>query len=94
MYRFDPAARRAADPQRLASDETRLRDSLALLASANERAAAQLGRVDHITGLPTRARFMADFIGAIDDGNRSLVLVTLADGRHFNELQRARGQTD
>lgn len=93
MYRFDPAARRAADPHHSASDETRLRESLTRLASANERAATQLGRIDHITGLPTRAQFMADFAGAVDDGNRSLVLVTLADGRRFNELQRALGHS-
>ena len=93
MYRFDPAARRAADPQCLTNDETYLRESLARLASANERAATQLGRIDHITDLPTRAQFMADFAGAVDDGNRSLVLVTLADGRHFNELQRALGHS-
>jgi EAL domain-containing protein (putative c-di-GMP-specific phosphodiesterase class I) len=91
MFRFDPAARRLADPLHSASDETRLRESLTRLASAGERAAAQLGRIDHITGLPTRAQFMVDSAGAIDDGSRSLVLVTLADGRHFNELQRALG---
>lgn len=93
MYRFDPAGRRVADPQHPESDETRLRDNLARLALAHERAATQLERVDPITGLPTRARFMADFAGAIDDGSRSLVLVTLADGRHFNELQRALGHS-
>jgi EAL domain-containing protein (putative c-di-GMP-specific phosphodiesterase class I) len=93
MYRIDPAARRAADPQSPMNDETRLRASLARLASANERAATQLGRIDHITGLPTRAQFMADFAAAVDDGNRSLVLVTLADDRHFNDLQRALGHS-
>lgn len=93
MYRFDPAARRAVGPQSLTNDEMRLRESLARLASANERAATQLGRIDHITGLPTRAQFMADFAEAVDDGNRSLLLVTLADGRHFNELQRALGHS-
>ncbi|WP_187968601.1 putative bifunctional diguanylate cyclase/phosphodiesterase [Aquibium microcysteis] len=91
MYRFDPAARRIADPHNATDDETRLRESLVRLASAGERAAAQLGRFDPITGLPTRAQFMDDFAGAVDDGHRSLVLVTLADGRHFNELQRALG---
>lgn len=93
MYRFDPAARRLADPHHATDDETRLRESLARLASAGERAAAQLGRFDHVTGLPTRAELMADCAGAVEEGCRSLVLVTLADRRHFNELQRALGDS-
>jgi EAL domain-containing protein (putative c-di-GMP-specific phosphodiesterase class I) len=93
MYRFDPAARRLADPHHATDDETRLRESLARLASAGERAAAQLGRFDHVTGLPTRAQFMDDCAGAVEEGYRSLVLVSLTDGRHFNALQRALGES-
>ncbi len=93
MFRFDPEARRRAAPQAAASDETRLRQRLTRLALANGRMTTQLADGDSITGLPTRARFMIDFAGATDAGNRSLVLVTLADGRHFNELQRALGHS-
>lgn len=93
MFRFDPEARRTAEPRSAASDETRLRESLARLALATGRAATQFADGDPITGLPTRGRFMADFAGAWDDGNRSLVLVSLADGRHFNALQRALGHS-
>jgi EAL domain-containing protein (putative c-di-GMP-specific phosphodiesterase class I)/GGDEF domain-containing protein len=91
MFRFDQAGQRAALAHDRESEETRLRVGVDRLARASEHAASLLGPGDPNTGLPTRARFMADYADAVADGARTLVLITLTDGHHFNELQRALG---
>jgi EAL domain-containing protein (putative c-di-GMP-specific phosphodiesterase class I)/GGDEF domain-containing protein len=66
-------------------------ESVRTLARVADEMGRQPARVDHVTGLPTRLRFLDDFAGEAAAGKRSLVLVTLADARHFNELLRALG---
>ena len=61
------------------------------LALVHAQASARIARVDHVTGLPTRTQFETDYAAALEEGNRSLILLTLADARHFNELLRALG---
>lgn len=53
----------------------------------------RIGQVDHVTGLPNRRRFELDFpIAAAAAGPEDrLLLVTLADARHYNEVLRALG---
>lgn len=50
-------------------------------------------RYDHVTGVPNRLRFLADFkrLRGKSGRGRMLVLVTLADARHYNEILRALG---
>lgn len=50
-------------------------------------------RHDHVTGIPNRLRFLADFkrLRGRTGWGRMLVLVTLADARHYNEILRALG---
>lgn len=50
-------------------------------------------RYDHVTGIPNRLRFLADFkkLRGRSGRGRMLVLVTLADARHYNEILRALG---
>jgi EAL domain-containing protein (putative c-di-GMP-specific phosphodiesterase class I) len=50
-------------------------------------------RYDHVTGIPNRLRFLADFkkLRGRHGRGRMLVLVTLADARHYNEILRALG---
>lgn len=64
---------------------------LARLARLRDENAAALLRVDHVTGLPTRARFMADFAGQVAAGARTLALLTLAEPLHYNKLVRVLG---
>lgn len=57
---------------------------------------AQLGRIDHTTMLPNRARFIEDMGGFLctpeaHDKQLVMTLVTLADAKHFNEILRALG---
>ena len=52
---------------------------------------ARLGRIDHVTRLPNRVQFLEDFSGLSAGSGRALVLVTLADAKHFNDLLRALG---
>ncbi len=50
-------------------------------------------RYDHVTGIPNRLRFLSDFkrLRGRSGRGRMLVLVTLADARHYNEILRALG---
>jgi len=50
-------------------------------------------RHDHVTGLPNRLRFLADFrkLRGRSGRGRILVLVTLAEAGHYNEILRALG---
>ena len=50
-------------------------------------------RYDHVTGLPNRLRFLSDFkrLRGKSGRGRMLLLVTLADARHYNEILRALG---
>jgi EAL domain-containing protein (putative c-di-GMP-specific phosphodiesterase class I)/GGDEF domain-containing protein len=50
-------------------------------------------RHDHVTGIPNRLRFLADFkrLRGRSGRGRMLLLVTLADARHYNEILRALG---
>ena len=52
-----------------------------------------ISRYDHVTLLPNRLQFLADFkrLRGRTGRNRMLVLVTLADVRHYNEVLRALG---
>lgn len=50
-----------------------------------------IGRFDHVTRLPNRVQFQEDFPELAKGAGRCLVLVTLADARHFNEVLRALG---
>ena len=49
-----------------------------------------LVQLDPVTGLPNRQRFVQDFSGYVTQSG-SLVMVTLADAKHFNEILRALG---
>lgn len=53
---------------------------------------AQIGRYDHVSCLPNRLQFLEQF-EQLAGGPHStmLVLVTLADARHYNEILRALG---
>ncbi len=65
---------------------------LTTLANAYVSARNDLGRRDHVTLLPNRLQFLADMSDASrSEGARSLVLVTLADAKHYNEILRALG---
>lgn len=69
--------------------------SLDLAAESAERILALLGRVDHVTLLPNRAQFIDDVDrltaeSAAPEGS-IVILVTLAEARHFNEILRAVG---
>ena len=50
-------------------------------------------RYDHVTSLPNRLRFLADFkkLRGRTGRNRMLVLVTLAEATHYNNILRALG---
>lgn len=53
---------------------------------------AQIGRYDHITKLPNRLQFIEQFDAfARAETPSMLVLITLADARHYNETLRALG---
>jgi EAL domain-containing protein (putative c-di-GMP-specific phosphodiesterase class I)/GGDEF domain-containing protein len=47
-------------------------------------------QVDPVTGLPNRQKFVQDFFGYVTESG-SLVMVTVADAKHFNEILRALG---
>jgi EAL domain-containing protein (putative c-di-GMP-specific phosphodiesterase class I)/GGDEF domain-containing protein len=64
---------------------------LARISSGYAQALAALGDHDHITLLPNRRRFKADMDLASPGPGASLVLITLADARYFNEVLRALG---
>lgn len=50
-----------------------------------------IGMYDHVTRLPNRILFIEDFATLRGHGDKMLVLVTLADARHYNEILRALG---
>lgn len=51
-----------------------------------------MSHYDHVTCLPNRLQFLEDFAQLRGRGrSKMLVLVTLADARHFNEILRALG---
>ncbi|UJW83910.1 GGDEF domain-containing phosphodiesterase [Devosia sp. SL43] len=53
---------------------------------------AELGRYDHVTRLPNRLQFIDQFTDlAASEGDTMLILVTLADAKHYNEILRALG---
>ena len=67
-------------------------DIVARLEALARESAMALGRVDHVTRLPNRVQFVDDFaMQSKSGGNSRLILVTLADARHFNEILRALG---
>lgn len=55
--------------------------------------AALIGHFDHVTRLPNRLQFLADFPRLAAPGQLVplLVMVTLAEARHYNEVLRALG---
>lgn len=61
-------------------------------ARLNAEFLAQLGRYDHVTRLPNRLQFIDHFDDfAQSDRPTMLVLLTLADAKHYNEILRALG---
>lgn len=90
----DPAhPGRETAPERPPSDG-RLLIHIQQLLQAGEAARALVGRTDHVTLLPNRVRFLADFptfMARVEP--HSLVLVTLAEARNFNDLLRALGHS-
>lgn len=53
---------------------------------------AQIGRFDHVTRLPNRLQFIERFAALAQPAQPTmLVLVTLDDARHYNEILRALG---
>ena len=61
-------------------------------ARLNAEFLTQLGRYDHVTRLPNRLQFIDHFeVLSRADRPTMLVLVTLADARHYNEILRALG---
>ncbi|WP_240230740.1 putative bifunctional diguanylate cyclase/phosphodiesterase [Devosia lacusdianchii] len=53
---------------------------------------SQLGRYDHVTRLPNRLQFIDHFSDFARPGQSAvLMLVTLADAKHYNEILRALG---
>jgi len=47
-------------------------------------------QLDPITSLPNRQKFVRDYLGFVAE-NGSLIMVTLADAKHFNDILRALG---
>ena len=61
-------------------------------ARLNAEFLSQLGRYDHVSRLPNRLQFIDHFeVLARSDQPALLVLVTLADAKHYNEILRALG---
>lgn len=68
--------------------------STATRARLNADFLAQLGRYDHVTRLPNRLQFIDHFAAfAQPEQPMMLVLVTLADAEHYNEILRALGMS-
>ncbi len=53
-------------------------------------ALAELGRRDHVTLLPNRLKFIDDF-AELDRSDALLVMITMAEAKHYNEVLRALG---
>ncbi|HEY4202322.1 MAG TPA: GGDEF domain-containing phosphodiesterase [Devosiaceae bacterium] len=68
---------------------------IAQLARLGAEAMQLIGRYDHVTRLPNRVEFLEHFaeLRGRRGEDRILVLVTLADSRHYSEIQRALGHT-
>lgn len=66
---------------------------LARLLALSTEAAALIGHFDHVTRLPNRLQFLEDFSLLASPGSEAplLVMVTLAEARHYNEVLRALG---
>ena len=64
---------------------------LARLAEVGAEAAGLIGRFDHVTRLPNRLQFIDDFAALASSSSRLLMLVTLAEAKHYNEILRALG---
>ncbi len=56
----------------------------------NSAADARVPQLDPVTGLPNRQHFCVDHLGMRHD-NLRLIMITLADAKHFNEILRALG---
>lgn len=69
-----------------------LADAAALIAG-DLTTRARIRQADHVTGLPNRRRFEIDFPRTARGAaaGDQLILVTLADARHYNEILRALG---
>lgn len=68
------------------------RGSSTPLSQADAAFLAQIGRYDHVTKLPNRLQFIDNFISLAEaDQPTMLVLVTLAEAKHYNEILRALG---
>ena len=68
-------------------------DTLARLARLEGEAAALIGRFDHVTRLPNRLQFLDEFASLRGPAGRDrcMLMVTLAEARHYNEILRALG---
>ncbi len=90
---IDLASRSELEPAKIA-----LLDDLDTLASAYLESRQAIGRTDHVTLLPNRLRFLDDIAKLADESTSgeqrfSILLVTLADARMFNEVLRALGHS-
>ncbi|SHE45123.1 EAL domain, c-di-GMP-specific phosphodiesterase class I (or its enzymatically inactive variant) [Devosia limi DSM 17137] len=65
---------------------------LEALLQPNAAAMALIGRYDHVTRLPNRLQFIEQFPALLSPRTpQTLMLVTLAEARHYNEMLRALG---
>jgi EAL domain-containing protein (putative c-di-GMP-specific phosphodiesterase class I) len=67
--------------------------SLARLARLESETVRLIGRYDHVTRVPNRLQFLDDFaaLAGSTAGAPLLMLVTLAEAKHYNEILRALG---
>ena len=87
--RVNQAARRNID-----AIETTLAGIAAGERALDPRMLAEIGRYDHVTRLPNRLQFIDQFESLADPNVPTmLMLVTLADARHYNEVLRALGMS-
>ena len=79
--------------EKLLANSTVVAPSLTRLLALKAEAAALIGRYDHVTRLPNRLQFIDDFpaLAAPTRGPRLLIMVTLAEAKHYNEILRALG---
>ena len=75
------------------ADDHAVAGSIARLAALDSEAIRLLGLFDSVTRLPNRLQFLEDFrrLSHAGDGGRIMLLVTLDDARHYNEILRALG---
>jgi EAL domain-containing protein (putative c-di-GMP-specific phosphodiesterase class I) len=75
-----------------AAGDAAAREALDRLSRLRTDSLRQVGRYDHISGLPNRLQFLEHFDAlCATGGNPMLVFVTIADVRHYNEILRALG---